>query len=162
MADKKISALTAVVLPVVTDEFAVNQGGTSKKETLDQVRGLFKYTKTAADLTDSDTEEDEVLFNLPANGIVTGVRIKQSIAFSGGTLSAMTVEVGDSTSSTLHSAALDIFIAVGDLAKLDTDQFKASGAAAHDIIAKFKATGDDMDNVDTGSVDIWVSWVVLP
>ena len=37
MADTKISALTAVVTAAGTDEFAVNQGGTSKKETLAQV-----------------------------------------------------------------------------------------------------------------------------
>lgn len=34
MADTKISALSAVVTPATTDEFAVNQGGTSKKVTL--------------------------------------------------------------------------------------------------------------------------------
>ncbi len=37
MADTKISALTAVVTPATTDEFAVNQGGVSKKITLAQV-----------------------------------------------------------------------------------------------------------------------------
>jgi hypothetical protein len=37
MADTKISALTAVTTPAVTDEFAVNQGGNSKKATLSQV-----------------------------------------------------------------------------------------------------------------------------
>jgi len=38
MADTKISALTAVSTPAGTDEFGVNQGGTSKKETLDQIK----------------------------------------------------------------------------------------------------------------------------
>lgn len=37
MADTKISALTAVGTAAGTDEFPVNQGGVSKKETLDQV-----------------------------------------------------------------------------------------------------------------------------
>jgi hypothetical protein len=40
MADTKISALTAVVTPAATDEFAVNQGGTSKKETRAQLHAL--------------------------------------------------------------------------------------------------------------------------
>ena len=39
MADVKISALPAVVTPAGTDEFAVNQGGTTKKETLSQILG---------------------------------------------------------------------------------------------------------------------------
>ena len=38
MADSKISALTAVGTPAGTDEFAVNQGGASKKLTLTQVQ----------------------------------------------------------------------------------------------------------------------------
>jgi hypothetical protein len=40
MADTKISALTAVATPASTDEFAVNQGGTSKKETRAQIHAL--------------------------------------------------------------------------------------------------------------------------
>jgi len=39
MADQKISQLTAVVVPTGADEFAVNQGGVSKKETLTQIIG---------------------------------------------------------------------------------------------------------------------------
>lgn len=37
MADSKISALTAVVTPAATDEYATNQGGVSKRTTLAQV-----------------------------------------------------------------------------------------------------------------------------
>jgi hypothetical protein len=43
MADTKISDLTAVTTPAGTDEFAVNQGGTSKKMTLNQIQG-FSFT----------------------------------------------------------------------------------------------------------------------
>ena len=39
MADTKISALTAVTTPDAADEFAVNQGGTSKKVTLALIQG---------------------------------------------------------------------------------------------------------------------------
>lgn len=39
MSDTKISALTAVSTPATTDEFAVNQGGSSKKITLSQILG---------------------------------------------------------------------------------------------------------------------------
>lgn len=47
MADAKISALTAATTLAATDEFAINQGGTSKKATLAQVSpiggGAVKY-----------------------------------------------------------------------------------------------------------------------
>jgi hypothetical protein len=42
MADTKISALTAVTTPAGTDEFPVNQGGTSKKITLDQIEAFLR------------------------------------------------------------------------------------------------------------------------
>lgn len=55
MADTKISALPAVVTPDDADEFAVNQAGTSKKETRAQIRsGLSAtgHTHVEADITD--------------------------------------------------------------------------------------------------------------
>lgn len=42
MADTKVSALTAVATPALTDEFPVNQGSASKRETLTQVKTLFQ------------------------------------------------------------------------------------------------------------------------
>lgn len=42
MADTKISALASVVTPATTDEFAVNQGGTSKKVTLATLVSYFQ------------------------------------------------------------------------------------------------------------------------
>ncbi len=40
MADTKISALPAITVPALTDEIPVNQGGTTKKETIAQILGL--------------------------------------------------------------------------------------------------------------------------
>jgi hypothetical protein len=44
MADTKISALSAVTVPASTDEFAVNQGGASKKMTLGQIETFTGHT----------------------------------------------------------------------------------------------------------------------
>lgn len=49
MADTKISALTAVTTPASTDEFAVNQGGTSKKMTRAQIHALQSGEVLAVD-----------------------------------------------------------------------------------------------------------------
>ena len=52
MADAKISALTAVTTPAVADEFAVNQSGTSKKETLKQIlRGVSQELTASGAVT---------------------------------------------------------------------------------------------------------------
>lgn len=48
MADSKISALGAVGTPATTDEFAVNQGGTSKKMTLAQIADFVEGLKNGA------------------------------------------------------------------------------------------------------------------
>ena len=128
------------------------------------VPACAKYTKTFADLTDADTEEDEVLFNLPALGKLTGVEVRHSLAFSGGTLSAMTVELGESVTpdDDLYVPAFDIFAAASATNLQDQDMFLSPTSAASDVIARFTATGDNMDNVTAGSVDFRVCWVVLP
>lgn len=72
MADVKISALPAVVTPVGTDEFAVNQGGTTKKMTLSQLlaaseSGAFSTVSSAGDVdAGSDALAAPVAFVLNA------------------------------------------------------------------------------------------------
>ena len=56
MADTKISALTAVATPALTDEFVVNQGGTSKKITSQQMLDRERYM-LRADATRSLTSQ---------------------------------------------------------------------------------------------------------
>lgn len=68
MADTKISDLSAVTVPAYGDQFAVNQGGTSKKTTLVQVypqimRALY------ADATGADSSSAQPWF--PSTGAVS-------------------------------------------------------------------------------------------
>ncbi len=63
MADTKISALTAVVTPAGADEFAVNQSGTSKKETLTQIDAFVAGA--------SGSSANKALSNLAGVGINT-------------------------------------------------------------------------------------------
>jgi hypothetical protein len=55
VADTKISALTAVGTPALTDQFAVNQGGTSKRETLQQIHDAIDLLSAAAALADANS-----------------------------------------------------------------------------------------------------------
>lgn len=60
MADTKISALTAVTTPESTDEFAVNQGGSSKKITRQQMLDTDRYMlrqDATRNLTSATTEQ---------------------------------------------------------------------------------------------------------
>ncbi len=68
MANTKISALTAVTTPASTDEFAVNQGGTTKKETRAQIHKL--ESGETLDTTAGSTELGTTLIGTttPATG----------------------------------------------------------------------------------------------
>ena len=74
MADTKFSALTAVTSPALTDELGVNQGGVSKKVTLDtlsQFAAANVFCLLSADYTLTSTTSAQKLFNTTANGAVT-------------------------------------------------------------------------------------------
>lgn len=144
---------------------SIDKDGKISAEPGGNIGSCKKYTKTFTDLTDADTEQDPVLFNLPARGKVWAVNIKHSTAFSGGGLSAMTVSVGDSTSPTLYALAFDAFQAVADDKFQDgpsAPNFLSSTWAARDVFARFTSTGANMNAVTAGSVDVHVCWLVLP
>lgn len=74
MADSKISALTAVTTPTLADEFAVNQGGTSKKVSVDTLVAYGAapiFACLGADYTLTSSTSVQKLFNVSANGAVT-------------------------------------------------------------------------------------------
>ena len=54
MADTKISALTAAAAPILADEFAINEAGTSKKLTLQQALDGVDLLADAAALADAN------------------------------------------------------------------------------------------------------------
>jgi hypothetical protein len=75
MVDTKISALPAVTTPAATDEFAVNQGGTSKKMTLKQVnsvRGGDFSTAAQSISANTDTYITNSGILIPAEGMTAG------------------------------------------------------------------------------------------
>ncbi len=115
------------------------------------------FTIPETDLTAAAATEDETLFELQSGHKVSGVFVKHSAAFTGGTLSAMTVSIGDSSSTTFYTSAFDIFQAVGDMAFQDTDMYKSSSNAERNVLARFTATGDNVVNATAGSVDIRVA-----
>ncbi len=113
-------------------------------------------------LTDADTSQDIALITLTQFEKVIALCIKHSAAFTGGTLTAMTVSIGTAAKPALYSVEPhDIFIAPVDDDQLDLTGFSSDtmAAAGHSIIAQFKSTGDNVANATAGSVDIW-TWTV--
>jgi len=122
-----------------------------------------KYTVAATAFTAAAATEDVALFSLPARGSIHQVVLKHTTAFSGGTLSAMTISVGIVGTLTKYSAAFDVFQATGDTAFSfnDIPGVEDFGSVTS-IRAAATATGDTLDNVGTGAVDIWVLTSELP
>lgn len=111
-------------------------------------------------LTGVGSTEDESLFTLAAGAVIDGVFIKHSTAFTGGTVASTTVSVGTASAPTeLTMGTFDIFQAVGDTIKLDSDYVGSPSNAATGIIARFTVTGDTINNLTAGSVDIKVCYV---
>ena len=74
MANTKISALGAVATPASTDEFAVNQGGTTKKETRAQIHTLESgetLDTTAGTATLGSVTATGVTIDVAADAVLT-------------------------------------------------------------------------------------------
>lgn len=120
-----------------------------------------KFTVAATAFTAAAATEDIELLSLPAGGIIQGVKIKHSTAFSGGTLSALTLSVGIVGVLDKYASAFDVFQAVADTTFQVSNSFGSEDhGSATSIRLAASATGDTLDNVGTGSVDVWVLYSV--
>lgn len=130
-------------------------------EKLDAAAWWTKYTVTYSDLSAASTTNDVELFSLPAGGVIHGVKIKHSTAFSGGSISAFTVSVGITGTLAKYASAFDVFQAVGNT----TQQISSTvGTENHGASTSIKiaatSTGANIDQATAGIVDVWVMWSV--
>ena len=87
MADTKVSALTAAASAALTNEFPINEAGTSKKVTLTQVKtllglanGLPLVVRLGSDYTNATTTGTEIT-GLQFGGLVAGTYLAQWYLF---------------------------------------------------------------------------------
>ena len=120
------------------------------------------FTVLESDQTAAAPTEDLALFQLPTRGVMTGVTVKHTTPFSGGTLTGMTVSVGDSSDPVGYAPAFDVFQAASDTAFSDSGLFKSTTFAARDVLARFTATGDNVQNATAGAVDITACSTIRP
>lgn len=120
-----------------------------------------QFTLTHADFQEAGLEKTIELFSLPAGSIPHGVKIKHSVAFSGGAIATYTIQVGITGTLNKYLSAFNVHQAPGDAAK--ALQFVAlaslneeSPSAATSIKVTATSTVADLDASTAGSVDIWV------
>lgn len=112
-----------------------------------------------ADLTASATSQVIAIGELPAGAQVRGVDMRLGTAFSGGSISAMDVDVGSTGDDAALVAAADVSSAAVDGQVSDVPDGIAPHKlfdAATTINATFASTGDDVDAATAGAVTIRV------
>lgn len=122
--------------------------------------GATKYT-IAFGALDAAGTSDETVVTLTGSQVVRGCHTKHSTAFTGGSLSAVTVSIGISGVVDLFCPPLDVFAtAANTLHKEDPILWRAEGSQA--VIAHFICTGGNCSTATAGSVDIYLWIEALP
>lgn len=95
-------------------------------------------------------------FQIPQAGVVQGVKVHPTVAFAGTLVSAMTVSVGVTGTTTALTSAYDIFQAVSNTVVQETALFKSTTIAPITVTVTFTATGANLTALTAGSVDIYI------
>lgn len=131
-----------------------------------------KFTIDTDDLNDDDTSEDEALFTIPAGGMVQDVYCYVTTQFTGGTVSAATVAVGDTDADGLAEEH-DIY-GCGNTTWILEDQDGTDKGdylfstyrqnkiytSATAINAQFVTTDGNLSALTAGSIDIYIVYLV--
>lgn len=115
-----------------------------------------KVTKTYSDFATASTSNTITVYSLPIRGMVHQCVIKHTTAFSGGAISAYTIDVKQASIS--YTGPFNVFQAVGDTTfaqggSIDTIYNFGSTTA---ISAEATSTGDNLDQASAGAVAIWL------
>jgi hypothetical protein len=157
-------ALTAAQLPAVE---SVSFGGTVSN--IGAVARWVKVPATKTDFSTAGTSNTVTGIVVPAGTILHQVKIKHSVAASGGTISAYTLSVGVTSNNTLYTAPFSVFTAVSATnyalsvpVSLSNTANAPSHTATTDI--KFTATsvGDTLANATAGTFDFWLLLSACP
>jgi hypothetical protein len=116
-----------------------------------------KVNKTFADFSTPALTNTITGYTLPAAGVISGVKIKSSTAFTGGIISSYTISVGSGVSNSKYAPAFQMMTAVTATNYQLTDGLAGESQTASTAIT-FTATttGDNLSSALTGVVDIWL------
>jgi len=131
-----------------------------------------KFTIDTGDLNDGDTSEDEALFTIPAGGMINDVYAYVETQFTGGTVSAATVAVGDADPDGLAEehdilgCGNTTWILEGQDGTDKGDQLFTTYrvnkvyTTATAIIAQFVTVDGNLSALTAGSIDIYIVYLV--
>lgn len=165
MANEKISLYQAGVelKPTELHDTSVDDGVggfDTRKATQYQVTGGEKISKVFGDFSDGSTQKDIVVFTLKRGRKIKEFILKHEASWTGGNISAVTVELGIVGNEGKYTFdPFDIFQAPGntpdDVADEQPNTFE-NFSSDTDIIMRITSTGDDLDQLATGSIDLYI------
>jgi hypothetical protein len=132
---------------------AVNLGATVQK-----IEQIIEHS----DLTAAATSEAIALGTLPANSFVLGHEIYIETLFSGGSVSAITLDIGGTDADAIVDGH-DVFTgaATGRLTGSTLGVHNAGYFGAEAMVATFVATGDNVVNLTAGKLTVTIPYLVL-
>jgi hypothetical protein len=122
------------------------------------VTAWVKYTVAFGALSTAALTNEITLFSLLSKQMCNGFIVKHSQAFTGGAISALSIEIGITGENNRYVKSFDIFQAIGDsvFAAETYDLDVRSFANPTNILLKATAVGANLSALTQGSVDIWV------
>lgn len=99
---------------------------------------------------------------IPANGEIMSLRIKHSTAFSGASITAMTVSAGDGTTTNIYAPDFNVFQSTANTTLWTDGGAMTTTSAQHSLTATFTSVGANLTAIAAGAVDIWACIRVLP
>lgn len=123
----------------------------------------FSFTTSDFGVGIAAPTNDITLFSLGAKQIIHGVIIKHSSPFIGGSASNYTLSVGIAGNLAKYSSAFSVFQAVGcSVAQASEELAPEDFCTSTDIRIAAVCTGDNLENISSGVVDVWVAVATLP
>lgn len=120
------------------------------------------YTLTYSSFSIAAMTNTITLFNLPAAGVIQGVKIKQSVMFDNSSaIASYTISVGYDVNNTKYASVFDVWQSpANDIFQMSNDFDSENHATTVPITVTAVTTGDNLNTDTQGVVDIWVLYSV--
>lgn len=120
---------------------------------------LLQQAVTPRHFTSTSTTQVTTILGLPAQAVVTGVRVFLLTQFVAPSLTSITIQLGTTSLPNFYSAAYQLNQVPTDTTyQLTSPGFIEATTAAHDLVATFSATGNIINNISSGAVEITVQY----
>ncbi len=103
--------------------------------------------------TAGTTTQDMVLFGMPSNYAICGIKINPQIAFVGSGITGLTCSIGVGGNVAFYAPAFDVTQTATFQTTTPLSQYSL---VAHDVIAHFISTGANINAITAGQLEITV------